>query len=421
MWRQAVAVAVLLLALNPSASRGQSGAVSVIQVIGEATPGEIGFGQISVLFNASYDDGGVAGEAWTSNAFILYSPDQGAITNIWGQPFISWTSLYSDWYSWQAIGVASVPHFGAPPTHIHGPVPIINTPGEVYGVMFAGTCIQPPPYGMPNGFNGPVWIIQFTTSLTDVGNVICLDKTEELAAWEWASGTLFWDPSWPGQQCYTVVPRAVTLEGCPKEVQVSEDLTVTFQCVDWWGFTEVEEQTTGPSLVGYEIIPATQPVYYNIETSAAYTGDITVCFKYDETKVTGPESDLTLWHWSGNPLVATDITTSVDPVNNIICGVTSSLSQFALALDLPTCCTGRVGDANGSGDDEPTVGDVSTMIDAKFITGTCDGILPCLAEADINQSGGAEPTCNDITIGDISILINYLFITGPSLGLPNCL
>ncbi|MEW5796219.1 MAG: hypothetical protein AB1772_07635 [Candidatus Zixiibacteriota bacterium] len=61
------------------------------------------------------------------------------------------------------------------------------------------------------------------------------------------------------------------------------------------------------------------------------------------------------------------------------------------------------------------------MIDAKFITGTCDGILFCLEEADINQSGGAAPVRDDVTIGDITILIDYLFITGPTLGLPNCL
>ncbi|MHC4501173.1 MAG: hypothetical protein ACYS21_18920 [Planctomycetota bacterium] len=85
------------------------------------------------------------------------------------------------------------------------------------------------------------------------------------------------------------------------------------------------------------------------------------------------------------------------------------------------CCVDRVGDANGLGGDEPTIGDVSVMIDAKFISGTCTGILDCLTEADINQSGGAGATCDDITIGDISVLIDYLFITGSSLGLNACL
>jgi hypothetical protein len=90
-------------------------------------------------------------------------------------------------------------------------------------------------------------------------------------------------------------------------------------------------------------------------------------------------------------------------------------------ITVGTCCLGRVGDANGSGMDEPTIGDISILIDAKFIAMTCDGKIVCLAEADINQSGGATPTCNDITIGDISYLIDYLFIAGPNnMTLPDC-
>jgi hypothetical protein len=84
------------------------------------------------------------------------------------------------------------------------------------------------------------------------------------------------------------------------------------------------------------------------------------------------------------------------------------------------CCEGRVGDANKLGGDEPTIGDVSAVIDALFISGTCENVI-CISEADTNQSGGATPICDDITIGDVSILIDYLFITGPSLVLPDCL
>ncbi len=86
-----------------------------------------------------------------------------------------------------------------------------------------------------------------------------------------------------------------------------------------------------------------------------------------------------------------------------------------------TCCVGRVGDANGLGGDEPTIGDVSVIIDARFISGECDGTVVCPAEADINQSGGVASDCNDLTIGDVSILIDYLFISGPSIGLPDCI
>jgi hypothetical protein len=86
------------------------------------------------------------------------------------------------------------------------------------------------------------------------------------------------------------------------------------------------------------------------------------------------------------------------------------------------CCIGLVGDANGSGDEEPTIGDVSFMIDAKFIAQSCEGKISCLAEADINGSAEGAAACDDITIGDISMLIDYLFITGPETfgPLPDC-
>lgn len=85
------------------------------------------------------------------------------------------------------------------------------------------------------------------------------------------------------------------------------------------------------------------------------------------------------------------------------------------------CCIGTVGNVNLDPQESITIGDISVLIDAKFITGTCVGILNCLTEADINQSGSTNPTCDDITIGDISTLIDYLFIGGPDVViLPNC-
>jgi hypothetical protein len=101
----------------------------------------------------------------------------------------------------------------------------------------------------------------------------------------------------------------------------------------------------------------------------------------------------------------------------------AAYSNFHLFVTVQGChggCIGRVGDANGRGGDEPSIGDLSVMIDWKFIhprvTGWCS-----LPEADINQSGGANPTVDDITVGDIAYLIDYLFIAGPSVGMPDCL
>jgi len=93
-----------------------------------------------------------------------------------------------------------------------------------------------------------------------------------------------------------------------------------------------------------------------------------------------------------------------------------------------TCCSGRVGDANGAGGDEPTIGDISAMIDLLFISGN-PNVIACYLEADVNQSGGLSPIGDDITIGDISILIDYMFMNGAydpttnpgGVVLPNCL
>ncbi len=85
-------------------------------------------------------------------------------------------------------------------------------------------------------------------------------------------------------------------------------------------------------------------------------------------------------------------------------------------ISLTGCCLGMVGDVNGIGGDTPTIGDVSLLIDHLFITGTMPA---CIAEADINQSGGPNPTTDDLSIGDISILIDHLFIT--QVAIPECL
>jgi len=51
-----------------------------------------------------------------------------------------------------------------------------------------------------------------------------------------------------------------------------------------------------------------------------------------------------------------------------------------------------------------------------FITGNQP---ECLLEADINQSGGADPTREDITLGDVMYLVDHLFIDKSELH--NCL
>jgi hypothetical protein len=86
------------------------------------------------------------------------------------------------------------------------------------------------------------------------------------------------------------------------------------------------------------------------------------------------------------------------------------------ALNIVNCCQGKVGNANLSsspGDDSPTISDIQLLVYAKFVsTLPCEQNLPCLTEADMNQSGGDNPKCSDITISDIQTVVNHLFIAG---------
>ena len=70
------------------------------------------------------------------------------------------------------------------------------------------------------------------------------------------------------------------------------------------------------------------------------------------------------------------------------------------------------GTMDGIGGDEPTVSDISQIIDHLFITGDP---LPCVSEADVNLSGGSNPSAADVSTADIATLIDYLFITGSPL------
>jgi hypothetical protein len=106
---------------------------------------------------------------------------------------------------------------------------------------------------------------------------------------------------------------------------------VTFADVTVGGTTTLETSTSGPPPpAGLRIVgTAGQPVYYDISTSAGFSGPVSVCMKYDETQVFGPESALRLQHETGGGFQ--DITDlPVDTVNDVICGTTTSLSIFIL-------------------------------------------------------------------------------------------
>jgi hypothetical protein len=55
-----------------------------------------------------------------------------------------------------------------------------------------------------------------------------------------------------------------------------------------------------------------------------------VCLNYDENNIPGPETNLVLLHYENS--MWTDVTTSRDPANNILCGHVSTLSPFVIGM-----------------------------------------------------------------------------------------
>jgi hypothetical protein len=110
----------------------------------------------------------------------------------------------------------------------------------------------------------------------------------------------------------------------------SATVGLTFTSVTGGGETTVNviDPTTDPDAVpppsGFTL--GDSPIYYEIETTASFTGPVDVCFNY--TGIDLGTGTPRLFHFVGG--VWTDITTSVDPVNHIICGTTTSFSPFAI-------------------------------------------------------------------------------------------
>ena len=70
---------------------------------------------------------------------------------------------------------------------------------------------------------------------------------------------------------------------------------------------------TGLKIVG----TGGQPVYYDFNTTATFSGLVTVCIAYDGTQLTaGQKSNLKLMHFDGSGF--TDITSSLDTINDFI-------------------------------------------------------------------------------------------------------
>jgi hypothetical protein len=175
------------------------------------------------------------------------------------------------------------------------------------------------------------------------------DGSSSLGGWyDGSPGTSHWTPNFTTKTVLDVssadvanidiaMPVGYTSGGVDVTVVPSDALTgetpatITFGEVTAPGETTVTISTSGPGSSGFSFGSPAQ--YVDISTTATFTGSVTVCLSYAGVTFGGSGTPA-LYHYSGGAWH--DITTSVDTLNQIICGTTSSLSPFVVGLPTRT-------------------------------------------------------------------------------------
>ncbi len=125
---------------------------------------------------------------------------------------------------------------------------------------------------------------------------------------------------------FSITVRGNTPTGSNVTIGPISGATLSFTSVTQEGQTTVTTSTGGqPPPTGFKL--GNPPTYYSISTTAQYTAPITVCISWQEGQFKN-ENNLKLFHLEGTNWV--NITTSLDTVNDVICGQSSSFSDFAI-------------------------------------------------------------------------------------------
>jgi parallel beta-helix repeat protein len=119
-----------------------------------------------------------------------------------------------------------------------------------------------------------------------------------------------------------------TIEGGNSTIFPSEDVCLQFQNVTVGGLTAVNKTEIGPEPPhGFKLAEH----YYDITTTANYTGTIKIRIIYDDSDMTQEEEiALQLKQWNETSQQWVDITTHLDIESNVIYGETIHLSMFAI-------------------------------------------------------------------------------------------
>jgi uncharacterized membrane protein len=129
---------------------------------------------------------------------------------------------------------------------------------------------------------------------------------------------------------FVLTPSGATLLGAATVSPVdaasgTSAVTVYFSAVTGAGQTSVQVTSTGPAPPdGFEL--GAPPTYFDLTTTATFSGPVDVCISYAGMDFGGASPSL--WHYESGTW--TDVTTTYDPLNQVVCGRVTSFSPFAL-------------------------------------------------------------------------------------------
>ena len=215
-------------------------------------------------------------------------------------------------------------------TNFHSDFFAINNPGEAVGyykdvnglpramLYRNGTLIDLNTLLAP----GSGWQLMYGLDINDAGWIV----GNGLLHGEWAAFLM--KPAAPTNVAPTPAGSDVVLQPTATLPGGSTStVSLTFASVTAGGATTVATSTSGPPPPnGFRL--GQPPIYYDVSTTATFTGTVTLCFSWAEGALHN-EANARLLHYENNAWV--DITTSVDTDTNRICGAATSLSPFAIA------------------------------------------------------------------------------------------
>ena len=123
-------------------------------------------------------------------------------------------------------------------------------------------------------------------------------------------------------------PRGSGVVVTPEDPETgTSPATLTFEEIEEGGYTSLGISSEGlPPPSGFKL--GDPPTYYELTTTAEFSGSVEVCIEYDDTGMTrAQENALELFHYDG---AWVEVTSSRDIIANVICGQATSLSPFAI-------------------------------------------------------------------------------------------